>query len=472
MTDDELEDSPEAFAIKRLGMKLYPWQGDAVAPLERAEFGKRINITCRAPNGSGKDQRVIPTAVYYFLSVCPKGRVLLTTGSDSQLDEQTLINLDRFRSLFQWPDPTRSPRYVQTTPSGGRLTAFVTNTGNRIEGWHEYPDSPLLIIVNEAASVPEELMDGLDRCTPTVLMYISRAGVKTTPGLRNSFYESFHGPSSDKWIKVVAGLADCPHISQEKIDIVIAKHGADSPITRSMLYGEWMEQPDDATYFLSVEELQMCLNSPPPHRPGLKFLFCDFSGGGGAENVIYKRDGNKYELIDAWKEKNEDAIVGKFVWHFRQSGLPAEQIGGDAAAKSILDKLAQSGWAIRRQSFGATARNHDLFTSWSAEAWYDTCQKIRNREIILDPKDEIAQAQALDRRLIYATNGKMSAEDKIVMSRRGAVSPDRFDALVGACHQIDLRLAGFDSDDGPFRQSDRQREIDEILRSVGANAGM
>ena len=38
-----------------------------------------------------------------------------------------------------------------------------------------------------------------------------------------------------------AGLVDCPHIPQSKIDSILAKYGEDDPYTRSTLYGEFMD---------------------------------------------------------------------------------------------------------------------------------------------------------------------------------------------------------------------------------------
>jgi hypothetical protein len=434
MTDDALRTTTTGFAELMLGLSLYGWQANAVLPLEWATGpeGKRQNIAIITPNGSGKDERIIPTAAYWWLFVHPKGRVVITSKSDLQLSSQTIPNLDRHWRKFGWSEPVQSPRYTLVTPTGGSLIAYVTNEGARAEGHHSRPDEPLLMIVNEAKSVDQPIFEGIDRCTPDALMLVS------SPGLREGrFYDCFT-KLAPLYHLVRAGLTDCPHITKEKIDNVVATYGKDHPITRSTLYGEFMSQAEGEQYCCTAEELESCLSFPPPHKPGFKFGFFDFADG-RAENVLALRNGNKYEIADAWRDVNEDAVVGRSIYLMRKHGLEQHQAGGDAAAKSIIDKMAQAGFAIRRQNFGAADKNN-IYKSWSAMAWLEGAQKIRSREVIL-PDDPVLKAQITTRKKLFTPNGKLAVEDKIKMLReRQLESPDRADALFGCMAERDTLL--------------------------------
>lgn len=434
MSDDELRTTTTGFAQLMLGLSPYKWQAEALLPLENATGpnGKRQNIAVVAPNGSGKDNIIIPTAAFWWLFVHPRGRVVITSKSDTQLTSQTIANLDKHWRKFGWNAPVQSPRYTLVTPTGGSLIAYVTNEGSRAEGAHSRPDEPLLIIVNEAKSVESSIFEGIDRCTPDALMLIS------SPGAREGrFYDCFT-KLSPQYITVRAGLTDCPHITKEKIDSIVATYGPNHPVTRSTLHGEFMATEEGVFLCCTPEEYESCLSFPPAHKPGFRFGFFDFADG-RAENVFVVRNGNKFEIADAWRDTNEDAVVGRALFLIAQHNLKPEQVKADAAAKSILDKMAASGCAIGRQNFGAQDKT-GTYKSWSAKAWLETCHKIKNREIII-PDDPVLKAQFTTRRKIFEPSGKLGLEPKYKMlEERGLESPDRVDAFVGCADQPDTSL--------------------------------
>lgn len=431
---DPLLATPAGFSELMLGNSLYEWQAKALQPL--VEFGRtkrRQNIVVVAPNGSGKDERVIPAAVYYWLFFNPRGRAVLTSKSAMQLEEQTIPNLERHFRKFGWDEPVGSPRWHLSTPTGGSAVAFVTNDGSRVEGFHSMPDAPLLWVVNEAKFITPDIWQGIDRCTPDVILIIS------SPGLREGrlyeactkLQESFSAPNG---VTVRAGLADCPHIPKDKIDFIVKTCGPDDPVTRSMLHGEFMSQAEEQSYCLTDIELEGCISFPPDHHPGFKYGFFDFADG-QAENVLVVRNGNKYKVVDAWRDKNEDAVVGRAIVLMRRHGLSQHQCGADAAAKSILDKMGSAGFAIHRQNFGA-ADKFGMYKSWSAFAWLEGCRKIRDREVIL-PDDPILKSQLTTRHKLITPTGKLAVEEKHDMQKRNIKSPDRADALFGAMSAVD-----------------------------------
>lgn len=424
MTTDEAILTSNGFASGVLGLHPYDWQARALLPMEDAMRGIPQQLAVVAPNGSGKDGIIIPSLAYYWLFYNPRGRVIITSKSDLQLSTQTIPSLDRHWRKFGWSEPVRSPRYTLITPKGGILHAFVTNEGVRIEGAHSRPGEPLMVIVNEAKSVDMDIYQGLDRCTIDMLVLIS------SPGLRNGrFYEACT-KLADRYTVIRAGLADCPHIPQSHIDDVIAKWGPNHPFTRSTLHGEFMSQEDGIQFTNTIEEVESCIVFPPQWKPGFQYGFFDFAEG-RAENVLVIRNGNKYEVADAWREVNEDAVVGRAIFLVNKYNLKNGQWGADAAAKSILDKMAQAGFVGNRQNFGQTLPNSP-YKSWVAAAWREFADKIKNREVII-PDDPVLKDQGTSRKKIISPLGKLAVEDKAVMLRdRGVESPDRWDALVGA----------------------------------------
>ena len=71
-----------------------------------------------------------------------------------------------------------------------------------------------------------EIFAAFDRCTYNVLLYISSPGIKL-----GRFYDAFTEHRDQFILTAQVGLTDCPHISKERIDDVIATYGADKPFT-------------------------------------------------------------------------------------------------------------------------------------------------------------------------------------------------------------------------------------------------
>lgn len=231
-----------AFASQRLEFDLYPWQSASLMPFDRASI-EMVQVSLATPNGSGKSAVVITALVLGWLFVYPKGRVVLTTADGKQLDGQVMPAIESHRAKFPaWKFIEREVH----TPTGGSFVAFTTDDAGRAEGWHKLNDEegPLLIIVDEAKSVPEDIFSAIDRCTYNAIMLCS------SPGKMNgTFYESQTNPELG-YTTLAVGLKDCPHIGQDKIDRIIRKWGPNSPFTRSALHGEFIEIFDgDPVYY-------------------------------------------------------------------------------------------------------------------------------------------------------------------------------------------------------------------------------
>lgn len=219
-----------------LKMQLYDWQVDAVMPFDNAAQ-KMTRVTLATPNGSGKSAIVIPTLVLGWLFFYPKGRVALTTADFKQLENQVMPAINAHSSKF--PSWKFTECRIET-PTGGFFTAFTTNDEGRVEGFHPVSDldGPLLVIVDEAKSVPEEIFMAMDRGSYNGLLLTSSPGK-----MHGRFYDSHYAIPGFRRIR--AGLADCPHISPDKIKRLEEAYGPDGATPNpaflaSTLHGEFM----------------------------------------------------------------------------------------------------------------------------------------------------------------------------------------------------------------------------------------
>lgn len=430
--------TPLGFSVGVLGLTPYRWQSDSIESV--AQPG---TTAVRSPNGGGRSSIVVAASALYWLFINERGKVGITTCDSKQLSEQVIPALERLRTRLPFPKPVKSPYYKLENGLGGRLIAFCTDDANRVEGLHGDEQEPLLWIVDEAKSVPDTIFQGIDRCGYQSLLLASSPGIK-----QGRFYDAFTKTRGNTRC-FTAGLPDCPHIPESKIKRVIEQYGEDHPFTRSCIYGEFMDQDEQQSYLVSVEAVERCLRNPPPYRPGCRIAFVDF-GAGKSENVIVLREGNRYTVEARWKEGNKLEATTRFIQHFRRLQLQPRDITGDASDAEMLGLLAEAGWGINRQSFGAPAYDKPVYSSWSAEAWVGMAKAIEKCEVIL-PDDPDLIGQLTTRKRLFNLSGKICAEDKQIMAKRGVPSPDIGDALAGAMAVRELVSA-------PLREMSKQND--------------
>src|SRR4051794_2162120 len=247
--------SPSYFTERLLGFSLYPWQRDVLDWY--ALPSQRVLGALATPNGAGKSSCIVGGLAFWWLTAHPAGRVVITTKDGKQLEQQLLPAFQRFRTRFPlWAWSTAGYTEI-TNQCGGRIVAFTTNHAGRAEGWHKGADdsSPLLVIVDEAKSVDESIFQAIDRCTFNSLLYVSSPGL-----MLGTFFNAFTRDAA-LFRRCHVGAKDCPHIPQERIAGIIPKYGADHPLPRPTIEGEFMDQ-DAAAAFVSHPRIPQRV---PPH---------------------------------------------------------------------------------------------------------------------------------------------------------------------------------------------------------------
>jgi len=413
---------PSAFASNVLGINLYDWQRKVLRDLEPRD----CRVALRAANGSGKTSTVISAILIWHALVYPRSIAVTTAGVFRQVESQLWPSLRNHIAKLggAWEVTSGEIRYLHPNGNTSRIIGYSATDPGRAEGWHaeDHEYHPLLMVVDEAKTVADPLFEAISRCQPTRLLIASSPG-----GTSGAFYRAFT-KEANMWSKHAVTAFDCPHITQAQIDEVTQRYGEKHPLTRSMIYGEFVDIGLESLV-INLTQLQNCHNTPPRFKPGVRIAGVDFAAGGD-QNVICISDGNKILPMIAWREKDTMAAVGRFIVEFKKAGLEANNIYADASGMGMVmcDALAESGWVVNRVNFGATAYDNNAYTNRSAEMWYNMAKKIEDAEIIL-PEDEDLTAQLTCRRTITNSKGKLGVESKDSMRARGIASPDRADAL-------------------------------------------
>jgi hypothetical protein len=414
----------------RIGFtNLYDWQARI---LLRYETGEPTAAACA--NYTGKTSVVFPTAALWTLHNFPKARLMYMSATWLQVTNQFFASLQRFQGHrffagWQWLESE-----VRTS-AGGFMFGRSSDVAGFIEGIHDQQGSPAGLLIDEAKSIRDDILDTLERCHTTFRLFMSSTG-QASGGFyrimtaRAHLWKTFRVPSSD-----------CPHVDPAEIEadrqnlkdsVFRIKHGA-----------EWLTDAGDS--MISLEHVRALIENPPEHISGRPVAFCDFAGPGD-ETVLALCNGNRAEIVDAWRSKDTMHSVGKFLAHFWRLKLQGYDIGGDEGyGHQLMDRMAEERFHLQRFNNGQAAKRTEIYANLSAE-WWSTVGQLIERRLLIIPNDEKLIAQLTSRRKLYDSKGRERLESKADMRARGVESPDRADALIGAIvlgheSQVDWKAA-------------------------------
>ena len=420
--DEQLKliSTPSGFCDGMLELEPYPWQVEVLNWF--ADIWGRQKGACVAPNGAGKSANIIGPLALFWLCMAPRATVVITSADSRQIDHQIWPAIIKHREKF--PTFKFQERHI-VSPTGGEVVAFTTDEPGRAEGWHfEKPDKPLLMIVDEAKSVRQDIFSAVDRCSFNALLLISSTGRN-----QGEFYKAMRGMIPGFKTRKVS-LKECPHVDPQKIIDLEAKYGPKHPFVMSVLHSEFISEDDDNRYFFTRERVDQLVQHPPNYKAGTgRLIYCDFAGG-AAENVIAMRLGNRITLVKCWHEANEMVAIGQFIREFRKLEIKPDQVYGDdcGPGKVMINRFYEVGWPINRINGNAPAMRSTEYGNRSAEIWDNAAMAVEQAEVII-PDDDILTAQLCSRMRATDSKGRMLCEGKLDMRKRGIESPDRADAV-------------------------------------------
>jgi hypothetical protein len=359
------------FADSVLGIQLYDWQ---CRILLNYEAGHQTAAACA--NFTGKTSVIFPVAALWTLFNFPRSRVMFLSATSAQVRNQFFASLSRFRHRPAFSGWTWLDTEVHS-PKGAFMFGRSTDAGGNIEGLHDQPDSPASLLVDEAKTISDDVLDALSRCHTKFRLFASSTGQAS-----GGFYKICTAPAH-LWRTFRVPSSDCPHVSVAEIEA--DRENLKDSVFRIKHAAEWLYDAGDS--MISLEHVRKLIDDPPPIAGGNRTAFCDFAGSGD-ESVLATCFGNVADIVDAWRHRDTMNSVGRFLNHFRRLGLQGYQIGGDEGyGHQLMDRMAEQSYYLQRFSNGSPAKRNDIFANLAAE-WWSTVGQLIERRLIRIPNDE------------------------------------------------------------------------------------
>lgn len=316
------------------------------------------------------------------------------------------------------------------------------------QGYHR---KYLLVILDEAAGIPDWIWEAADNITTGVHCRILAIGNPTDP---SSVFKRVCDPASG-WNVIHVSAFDSPNFTGEEVSDEVREqlvgpayveekrllHGEDSPVWKARVLGEFPDSDESGVIPYSwVDAAQNRYkdwkHAGMPAQKGRKLIACDVARFGEDKTVIVKRKGPVCYGMEVYAKQDTEVTADKVANRTDQYNDVAA-IDANGIGAGVVDKLKRKGYRVK--AFNAQARTNatDRTGEWgfatlrSAAMWnLRELLDPANGEEIAFPDDDDLAADLVAPKWSEAIGGKIQVESKDDIKKRTRRSTDRGDAIM------------------------------------------
>ena len=420
-------DDPVRFVREMLGADPYEYQREFLEALAQGE--RKMSV--KSGHGTGKSTTA-SWAMLWFLLLRYPVKVVVTGPTSSQLFDAMFAELKRW--INELPKELQELLNVKSdrvellrAPAEAFISCRTARaeTPEALAGVHS---DNVLLIVDEASGVPEQVFEAaagsMSGHNATTLMLSNPTRSSGT------FFES-HNRMANSWWTRTWSCEDSPLVSDEFVDEMRLRYGEESNAFRVRVLGQFPLSDDNTIIpFHLVEAAQ--------HRDIVVADETDVVWGldvarfGSDATALCKRQGPVVTELRSWRGLDLMQTTGRVVAEYealppskRPTEILVDSIG---VGSGVVDRLRELDLPVRGINVAESPSMGDTYMNLRSELWFKCKAWLEDRSCKL-PKDDQLQAELTAIRYSFTSSGKMKAESKDEMRRRGVGSPDLADAL-------------------------------------------
>ena len=420
-------DDPVLFVTEVLGATPYDYQAEFLNAIATGE--RKMSV--RSGHGTGKSTSASWAMLWYVLLRFPN-KVVVTAPTSSQLFDALFAELKRWINELpphlQQLLNVKSDRVELTSAAAEAFISARTSRAETPEALAGVHSENVLLVVDEASGVPEKVFEAAagsmsgHSATTILLSNPTRSS--------GTFYESQTRMSKSWWTRRWS-CVDSPLVSEEFVDEMRERYGEDSNAFRIRVLGEFPLADDDTIipFHIAESAIHRDIELIEDIRPiwGL-----DVARFGTDKTALCKRYGSVVTEIRAWQGLDLMQTVGRVMAEYeglspstRPSEILVDSIG---VGGGVVDRLRELGAPVRGINVGEAPAMGKTYMNLRSELWFKTKAWLEDRSCKL-PKNDQLLAELTGIRYAFTSAGKMKAESKDAMRKRGLKSPDLADAL-------------------------------------------
>ena len=418
---------PVRFVREMLGAEPFDYQQEFLEALAK---GTR-KMSVKSGHGTGKSTTA-SWAMLWFLLLRFPNKVVVTAPTSSQLFDAMFAELKRWigelpKELQQLLNVKSDRVELVSAPSEAFISCRTARaeTPEALAGVHS---DHVLLIVDEASGVPEQVFEAaagsMSGHSATTLMLSNPTRSSGT------FFES-HNRMADSWWTRTWSCIDSPLVSDEFVDEMRLRYGEESNAFRVRVLGQWPLADDNTIIpFHLVEAAQ--------HRDvevyeDAKIVWgLDVARFGNDATALCKRQGSVITEVRSWRGLDLMQTCGRVVAEYnalppskRPSEVLVDSIG---LGSGVVDRLRELDLPVRGINVSESPSMGDTYMNLRSELWFKAKAFLEERSCKI-PKDDQLLSELTSVRYSFTSSGKMKAESKDEMRKRGLGSPDLADSF-------------------------------------------
>lgn len=424
---------PVEWAQQKLGLHLWSKQREISLSVRD---NKRTAV--RSCHDSGKSFIASVIAAWWIDSHPPGEAIVVSTAPTYQ--QVHAILWEEIRARHRGGDlPGRVLQSDEWKLDDGTLVGMGRKPADTdIHGFHGIHRRYVLVILDEACGVPDQLWTAVEAITTNADCRILAIGNPDDPGTE---FGTVCKPGSG-WSVIGISAFDTPNFTDERVPASLRpllldpewvedkkrRWGVESPRYVAKVLGEFPEVGDDTLISPALIEAAQQRTLEPTDETRLAV---DVARYGSDETIVMHGAGPVARILGAYSKQPTTETTGRVVAHAREvRGLLDIRVDGVGVGGGVVDQLAEQGWPVIDMQAGSAAMDKERFVNARAEWWWALRERFHDGDIDIDPNDDDLASQLGSIKFKYTSRGQVQIESKDEMKKRGLPSPDRGDTLM------------------------------------------
>ena len=423
------QNDPVKFVQEMLGAEPFDYQKEFLR--EVASPTRRLSV--KSGHGTGKSTTA-SWAMLWFLLLKYPCKVVVTAPTSSQLFDAMFAELKRW--IKELPREIQGLLNVKSdrvelvaAPAEAFIscrTARAENAGEALAGVHS---DNVLLVIDEASGVPEVVFEA----SAGSMSSVNATTVMLSNPTRSSgtFFES-HNRMRHSWWTRTWSCEDSPLVADEFIDEMRERYGETSSAFLVRVMGEFPLADDDTIIpFHLVESAQHRDIEESPETSQIWGL--DVARMGSDKTALCKRTGSVVTDIKSWGGLDLMQTVGRVkaeydaleVWEQDNLEILIDSVGMGAG---VFDRCQELGMPVRAINVSESPSMKETYLNLRAELWFRMKAWLENRTCKIPQNDRLL-SELTSLKYTFTSSGKIKAESKQELKKRGFNSPDLADCL-------------------------------------------
>ena len=420
-------DDPVAFVREILGAEPFDYQQALLVDIANGE--RKISV--RSGHGTGKSTTFSWAMLWFAMTRFPF-KVVVTAPTSGQLFDALFAELKRW--INELPEALRPILDVKNdrvsliaAPSEGFISARTSRaeTPEALAGVHS---ANVMLVVDEASGVPEQVFEA---AAGSMSGHSAVTLLASNPTRSSGTFFETQTRLSGSWKCHHWSCIKSPLVSRDFIDEMKLRYGEESNAYRIRVLGEFPLADDDTIVPFHLVDAAVHRDIEPDDNATVIWGL-DVARFGSDKTALAKRQGNTITEINSWQGLDLMQTVGRVKAEYdglpmsiRPSEIMVDVIG---MGGGVVDRLRELGLPVRGINVAESPSMKDTYTNLRAELWFKMRGWLEQRGAKL-PRNEQLIAELTSIRYSFVSSGKMKAEGKDDMRKRGLASPDLADAV-------------------------------------------